>query len=473
MRKTGRKDRDSPRLNRSHLRGSQKLIAKKHKASVLNAIQSFTVLSLGLCVACGDSTSDESLEVADGLLRSSATRSVPTTRRITPARTEMWMHPNKIFTDRIQSMDSFLFGRENLRQWESSFGMMDGYQVHIQSLEGFQDPQFAPTLIRTLVEGDKKIVLTAGGLDANACNVARNECLAAGGNGLYSDRTCAPFFDQVGQNSAQNLISVIEQSFYFQGRLVLDILSVDGGMKRAMGCSPAQGGSHCSNVCQFPVRKSIEQMTEYFRVLHARYPSLKFDYLFNFLNWNMSIDDRGERLVQSIRGPGRSLGMDADLRFVLTDLVASMRSHRMDFDSIANEGGAFFYFNEHWDPNYPQGEHTDWFGRLVALRRLTDQLGIKTHQAINVTKGMQDCAPYTQMPDVYARCALNRDRNAQIASVNFVRAFQRKMEAAGFPKNAEVMDTMQWKKIPEHPLPENRDYTYMRMFQLQMEVVGR
>ena len=398
--------------------------------------------------------------------------SVHGSRRAAPPRTEFWMHPNKSFDERIQSMDSFLFGPRNLNSWQDSFELMDAYQVHVQALDQYQEPRFMETLVETLVAGQKKIVLTAGGLDASVCNAAKEQCIASGGSGRSSDPACARHFSTVGTDSAHKLIEAVEANFYYDGRMVLHTLSLDGAMKRAMGCSPNQGGHHCNNACQFPVDQAIEQVTEYFWTLNNRYPSLKFDYVFNFLNWNMSLDARGERLVQSLRGPGRSLGMDADLRFVIRDLVDSLRARGLHLDSIANEGGAFFYANQSWDPNYPEGQHTDWFSRLVALRQLTDELGIKSHQAINVTTGMNDCAPYTPQSDPYNRCVRLRDQNAQRASLGFVRRYQREMEAAGFPPNAEIMDTMQWKNIPEQTLSETDDSTFMNMFLTQMNIVG-
>ena len=324
--------------------------------------------------------------------------------------------------------------------------------------------------LETLKKANKETYLTTGGLSQASCNEAKNNCIDNGGNGNYDDPSCKPYFDQIGKSSAQLTIQNIEQYFRIDGVLKLDGLSLDGGMKRAMACQPNQSGSHCNNNCKFPVMKAVEQMAIYFQTIKGVYPEIQLDYVFNFINWRYSIDPAGRNIVESLRGPGRSHGQDTDLRPVIAKLVSEMEKRGVRLDSISNEGGALFYSNQNFDPNYPAGEFIPWWPRLVALRKQTDRLGIKTHQAINVTTGMNDCNQFVGTR-AYTRCATNRDATALDATIEFLNSYRTHMTRAGLSENAEIMDTMQWKEIPENPLSEDTPNSFMNMFYNQMTKV--
>ena len=64
-----------------------------------------------------------------------------------------------------------------------------------------------------------------------------------------------------------------------------------------------------------------------------------------------------------------------------------------------------------------------------------------------------------------------RDATALDATIEFLNSYRTHMTRAGLSENAEIMDTMQWKEIPENPLSEDTPNSFMNMFYNQMTKV--
>lgn len=378
------------------------------------------------------------------------------------------MAPNKLHIDRTLTFESSIFHPDNFKSWEESFEKMDAFNLHIlamQNLTGFEEKQ---TILKTLRNSRKEVFLTVSGLSKNACNIAKSECINDGGTGDSRDPICQDAFSKVGENSAIQMIEQIQDLMTLheigESTPIIDALHMDGPLKRATLCLPGSpNNSHCTNSCQFTLDRAIDELVDYVRIVSKHYPQLKFDYLFNFVNWRYSIDERGQNIIESLRGPGRSAGYDTDLRIVVDTLIQKLKKENLPIDYISNEGGAFIYENLNWDPNYPKGKKIDFYERLIAFTKQINSYGVKVSQAVNVTTIQNECNSVKNTP-AYNICAWRRDHKAmemQLVFINNLKKLRRGNSMTAIP---ESFSSYQWKNIPEHVIPENKSATFMNMF---------
>ncbi|MHC4443258.1 MAG: hypothetical protein ACYTF1_24525 [Planctomycetota bacterium] len=318
-------------------------------------------------------------------------------------------------------------------KWDYVKKHVDAVEIYINVVAFITAKEQIAKLVPVLKQNKIKIVVECGYFDWKSKS---NDFSAPNPKRILDiDEVRETFDDKVGEETARAEMAKLANLLEAGG--IPDYLNLDGPIRRMMRPGQDRGRSDIKGFATLD--RSVDELIDYMRAWHKKYPQIQFFALTNFPNWGW----KGETAYY---GTGMFNG---DYYEVLRAIIARTRAAKIPILGVTVDNPYEYTMGTHehraWVKYSDEAKDTtgpadpakiNWMARLLALEGFVENQGLQFNLIVNSEGGGLISA------QAFAE-----------GTLKYVDAYRK---AGGSPKRWIVQS---WYKYPKKVVPETEKYT--------------